>query len=899
MYDYQVNCKDKKINFTNSSTNAQRFLWNFGEPSSGTLDTSTITNPSHEYADTGVYIVTLTSFKTLIDGRVCTDVLKFRVRIYPTFYANFRITNSSRNCPGDIINFTDLSTATFGNTIKWKWQYGDGNTDTVRNPTYKYNLSGNYTVKLTSESSKKCIADTQINYKVDNLPNISATLPNACIGQPFKPVCNITVPAPDVISSLRWTLPDRVDVNCATTYIPPTTASFSVKLWARTDKGCIDSQTFNVNVNNLPTITTINDTFICYDSKIQLNANGGVSYLWSPAAQLDNPNSKTPIASPVYPNSTRYTVKGTDALGCYNFDSVLVSFQLKPFISAGKDTSICKFGANFRDSVILNGQGTFSTIFWTPTFGLSNANIKNPVCKLNASTEYVFNGIDQFNCVVKDTVKVIVLDPSLNLFKKNDTLKCSYDTIVLVPLDLGDITSYRWTYPDPVPAWMHTSDYFKQKPRVFNRNTYTYTLIVDNYCYSDTESIRVDIIPSPITNLPKEDSTCFGTIYKFNLNTSNTYKWSTTDPSINNRSIPDPEVNPSANVWYYITATNSFGCTISEAMEMIVNYPPNISILGLPKYICLGDSAEFTVMSNANLKTKARWSPGTYISDSMSKKVFYYPPKTEDLFLKVLTAENCFTIQKLRIPVQLPIKPNVQTPVHVCKGRYTELYASGGLYYLWKPFYNMNDSLSDKPQVAPDSSFTYTVKVANDCFFDTIGVRVMVDTLPKVTTTPDTSIYRGAEIELFAYSAASKLDWYPQSMIPTNPYLTSIRVQPKDTTTYYVHVVDGNSCEGYDSVRVGVYSKNVLLIPTAFSPNGDGINDVFKVVKHLNVKRLNYFEVYNRWGEKIFSTTNLDQGWDGSFKGEPVPNGTYNWQIQITNYDNEKISKAGSIDVIR
>jgi hypothetical protein len=83
----------------------------------------------------------------------------------------------------------------------------------------------------------------------------------------------------------------------------------------------------------------------------------------------------------------------------------------------------------------------------------------------------------------------------------------------------------------------------------------------------------------------------------------------------------------------------------------------------------------------------------------------------------------------------------VQTPVHVCKGRYTELYASGGLYYLWKPFYNMNDSLSDKPQVAPDSSFTYTVKVANDCFFDTIGVRVMVDTLPKVTTTPDTSIY--------------------------------------------------------------------------------------------------------------------------------------------------------------
>jgi gliding motility-associated-like protein len=124
-------------------------------------------------------------------------------------------------------------------------------------------------------------------------------------------------------------------------------------------------------------------------------------------------------------------------------------------------------------------------------------------------------------------------------------------------------------------------------------------------------------------------------------------------------------------------------------------------------------------------------------------------------------------------------------------------------------------------------------------------------------------------------------------------------VQPTDTTTYYVHVVDGNSCEGYDSVRVGVYSKNVLLIPTAFSPNGDGINDVFKVVKHLNVKTLNYFEVYNRWGEKIFSTTNLDQGWDGSFKGKECPQGEYVWQIQMSLSNGQTRNLKGILLLIR
>jgi gliding motility-associated-like protein len=894
LFDYQVNCKNKTVVFVNSSTNAQRYLWNFGEPSSGTRDTSTAKEPTHDYADTGVYIVTLVTYKTLFDGRICTDTLRSRVRIYPTYYANFRITNPGPKCPGAPIKFNDQSIATFGNSIKWTWDFGDGQIDTNKSPSHSFINSGTYNVKLTATSSYRCVADTQISVKVENLPTISATLPNACIGQPFKPVCNITVPAPDIIASVKWNLPDKIDNNCATSYTPPDMNTFKVTLTAQTDKGCIDSQSFNVTVNPLPKITTLDDTFICYDSKIKLDAFGGVSYSWTPTNELDNPLIKTPIASPKYPDASNYIVKGTDALGCYNFDSVLVSFRLKPFIDAGKDTNICLNPGPFkRETVMLNGQGNFQTIFWTPAAGLDNPISKTPIAKPLVTTDYVFNGIDQFNCVVKDTVRVIVLDPNLKLFKKNDTLKCSYDTIILEPLDLGDITRYAWA----PPTWIDPNDLFKRKPRIYNRDTFTYTLTIDNYCYRKSESIRIDVIPSPQTNLPKEDSTCYGTIYQFNLNPDNTYRWSTTDPTLSNRSIPNPTSNPKETVWYYITATNSFGCTVAEGMELIVNYPPNVTILNKPQFICFGDSAQLSVLSN--YKTRVRWSPGTYLSDSLSKDVYYFPPKTENLELKVLTAENCFTIEKLRIPVQLPIKPNVQTPVHVCKGNYIDLYASGGFYYLWKPFYNINDTLIYKPQVYPDSTFRYTVKVANDCFFDTIGVDVIVDSLPKVTISPDTSIYRGAEIELSAKSAAAKLEWFPQEIIPTNPYLTTIRVNPKDTTTYYVRVIDGNNCIGYDTVRVGVYSKNILLIPTAFTPNGDGINDVFKVAKHLNVKTLNYFEIYNRWGEKIFSTTNIEQGWDGSYNGEPVPNGSYSWQILITNYDNERIGKSGTIDVIR
>lgn len=893
MFDYKVNCKNKTINFQNSSTNADSFFWNFGEPTSGTKDTSTQREPSHEYADTGVYIITLVSYKTMIDKRVCTDTLKSRVRIYPFYFANFTASTSPK-CPGELVSFTDNSVATFGQSVKWFWDFGNGKTDTARNPNHRFDNSGVYNVKLTATSSYRCVADTTIPFKVQDLPNIMATIPSACIGQPFRPVCNVTVPAPATIASVRWTLPDRTDNNCATSYTPPNMNNFSVRLWGQSNMGCQDSQTFNLTVRTLPIITTFEDTFICYDSKINLDANGGVSYAWTPVNLLDNPNIKTPVGSPIYPNPSRFVVTGTDAFGCYNFDSVLVSFRVKPFIDAGKDTNICLNPGPFkRETVMLTGLGTFQTFFWTPSVGLDNPNSRTPIAKPAATTDYVFNGIDQFNCQVKDTVRVIVLDPSLNLFRKNDTVKCSYDTVVLEPLDLGEITRYEWS---PL-TWIHSADIFKRKPRIYNRDTFTYTLTIDNYCYRKSESIRIDVIPSPKTNLPLKDSTCYGTPYQFNLNTENSYRWSSADPSLSHRGISNPTCNPKATEWYYITATNSYGCTIAEGMELIVNYPPNVTILNKPKYICLGDSAKMTVLSN--YITRVRWSPGRYLSDSLSKEVYYFPPKTEELELKVLTAENCFTIEKLKIPVQLPIKPNVESPVHFCKGGYKELYASGGFYYLWKPYYNITDTLSDRPQVYPDSSFRYIVRVANDCFFDTMGVQVIMDSLPVIHTTPDTSIYRGAEIELTAETSASRLEWYPISVIPSNPMSKTIRVSPKDTTLYYVKAIDGNGCIGYDSVRLGVYSKNVLLIPTAFSPNGDGVNDVFKIAKHLNVKTLNYFEVYNRWGQKVFSTTDINQGWDGSYNGDPVPNGVYSWQLMITNYDNEKITQSGSIDIIR
>ena len=112
-------------------------------------------------------------------------------------------------------------------------------------------------------------------------------------------------------------------------------------------------------------------------------------------------------------------------------------------------------------------------------------------------------------------------------------------------------------------------------------------------------------------------------------------------------------------------------------------------------------------------------------------------------------------------------------------------------------------------------------------------------------------------------------------------------------------MTDGQGCIGYDSVFVFIDPSIVLLIPTGFSPNGDGKNDVFKIIKSLNIRELFSFEVFNRWGEKVFFTKNINDGWNGSYNELPSPGGVYVWRVEGVGAHNEKIMRSGNVTLIR
>ncbi|MFB6305776.1 MAG: gliding motility-associated C-terminal domain-containing protein, partial [Flavobacteriales bacterium] len=211
-----------------------------------------------------------------------------------------------------------------------------------------------------------------------------------------------------------------------------------------------------------------------------------------------------------------------------------------------------------------------------------------------------------------------------------------------------------------------------------------------------------------------------------------------------------------------------------------------------------------------------------------------------------------------------------------------------GQEYNWNPTRGLSDSTATNPFAYPDTTTVYTVSMS---FYgcDTIkdDVRVKVNPLPDADAGKDVTIVEGERTILEA-SGGVEYNWWPLTNL-NDPKRQRPTVYPKDTTVYHVDVTSIMGCTDNDSVQVNVVEPE-LFIPKAFTPDGSGRNDVFRV----RGERLLDFEmrIFDRSGEQIFVTENFDKGWDGRIRPtmEKAPEGAYMYYI--------KGKKEGSGEVI-
>jgi gliding motility-associated-like protein len=404
--DKYVICDKGTIQFTDSSYSVGTFtnwLWDFGDG-----QTSTLKNPSHYYANPGVYTVTI----TLTTEFGCTQTLikpdLIRVVARPDIAITASADSICRNSP---VTFHGIEIVADTSVLKWNWNFGNGQISIAKDPTpQSYGFSGTFSVQLVATNSSGCNDTALKDIMVMPLPPTDAGLDTTiCLGQ------SVTLTASGAFNYI-WQ-PPATALSCTTCQSPVATPTVNTRyaVIGFTAFGCSVQDSLLVTVIQPSTVVAPPDDSVCYTQGVLITATGTQAYSWSPAAGLSNPNVPNPVARPTA--TTNYVVKGSDYKGCFTtYDSVLITVFPYPLLFIGADTTI-SVGASLPLTASISQD--VRSIQWQPGSTLSCTDCLDPVAHPTTTTTYKAVVTNDGGCSTSDEVQVTVICSNSNIFMPN------------------------------------------------------------------------------------------------------------------------------------------------------------------------------------------------------------------------------------------------------------------------------------------------------------------------------------------------------------------------------------------------------------------------------------------------------------------------------------------------
>jgi len=407
--------------------------------------------------------------------------------------------------------------------------------------------------------------------------------------------------------------------------------------------------------------------------------------------------------------------------------------------------------------------------------------------------------------------------------------------------------------------------------------THTFTevgiheLTISNKCATVSDTIVLSLLKSPSANLGRDSTFCDNISHSILIGLSDNkekYRWEN-GGEINSRTI-------TSSGEYWVEISNKCGRAYDTVNYFLVQSPS----VQLPKDSVFCDVVDLNLDVDLAEMCNYLWNNGSTDSSlSITNPGFY----------KVTISNYCGAITD-SVTIGLIASPEVNLGEdeifcdYIDPKTYSVGKGNNEEQYLWS-----DGNIASTNTLSSET--THWVRISNKCATVSDSITYSVNPNPVVYLGPDTTLCGNFNLTLNAGHPGMKYNWEPYGE-------TTRTIQAREQITYRVTVFNENGCEGSDDFMVRPDCISKSFVPSAFSPNGDGLNDVFKPTL-INYEQYS-IAVYNRWGEKVYESNITNAGWDGVFKGDQVPNGVYTYHIRfITTETGSWQNLNGLVNVVR
>ena len=816
-----------------------------------------------------------------------------------------------------VIEFTD-TTLNSNNTItNWNWTFTGNNTiiSDLQNPIITLNESETIIAELTVTTEDGCVASYSQAIEI-NLIDIN--VPGSIIycssgGITLNPGGN---PAYDYI----WNPVDGLSaINIASPIISnlTQTTNYSVTV---TNGNCTLNRTVEILVPDIPLQADFEVEYLnCIDSAVlklnDISVFSGNIIAWDWLVNSQTSDIQNPTFTFYTGQAVNVQLIVTSAHGCM-------------------DTLTNGFDISIMDDVLIqpavascNGNGVFLNpdsnptydYYWSPGTGLAGDTLNaNPFANPDSSLVYNVIITNPTNgCVEERSVTFNVPTNPLTAGFEWELVICS-DSAVIEFTDTssysGNILNWEWTIDNGFTD-------VNQNP-VFNfpdADTVEVQLIItsDDGCIdSITNTVIIDIIE--IETIQDTIQLCsFDSVFlNPNGNPNLFYTWSPA-ASLDSANYFNPLANPLVSTEYFVTITSPNNITCNEVRNVNVIIPTQPIELdwNYPTDTIICDPS-LDLIAPSNTAIKYIWSDQSDFQNILSDQSNFTasPSNNATYYLQVSDDAGCTLSDSIEI-TSYAILANLEEEVTLCYGdslpvevTLSPLSTMADLQFTWSPQDGIViDNNTATPVFSPDDSTQYSLLIENQfgCeYADTIQVNVLdLEMLFELTIDFD-SINSG---EIVQVNATENPDW-EYTWTPCDETINECKianplVAPEVTTTYYLEIKDAElACVYNDSITIFVFDQSrceepYIFVPSGFTPNDDGVNDQL-FVRGNYIEEV-HFVIFNRWGEKVFETKDLSEGWDGKINGKKVPPDVFGYYVSLKCFGGEEVLLKGNVTLIR